>query len=335
MSTATLDQPETVIEHTTSRGIKLSVDREAGVIRGVKILGTESKNGRTYKTEAIIGAVHLYEGSKVNVNHPRGDPRAPRDYGDRLGRLESVQAHADGLYGDLHFNPKHALAEQLLWDAEHAPENVGLSHNVTARMSRKDGKTVVEEITSVVSVDVVADPATTKGLFESTSPITDTTEDSIVDLSKTTLTEFQAARPDLVESIGKTAVTEATEAIGKAALAAQADGEEAKAQTAELAKLKEQVAVMEAEKTSAAKKTARDTILTEAKLPEEYMTETFTSLVHEATDDEKAKALVEEIKRIAKLAPAKTRSQEQEGLTEGKGTGIEGGKATAAALTSS
>ena len=104
MSVATPEAPEIVVEYTTSRGVKLQVDTENGLIQGVKILGTESKNGRTYSADAIIKAVHLYEGSKVNVNHPEGDPKSPRDYRDRLGKLEGVQAHADGLYGNLYNN---------------------------------------------------------------------------------------------------------------------------------------------------------------------------------------------------------------------------------------
>ncbi len=34
------------------RGLALRTDRQAGVIRGVKILGLESRNGRTYLPEA-------------------------------------------------------------------------------------------------------------------------------------------------------------------------------------------------------------------------------------------------------------------------------------------
>src|SRR5262249_15134066 len=59
------------------------------------------------------------------------------------------------------------IAQQLAWDAQWAPENVGLSHNVQARTSRQEGQTVVEQILHVNSVDLVADPATTQGLFES------------------------------------------------------------------------------------------------------------------------------------------------------------------------
>jgi len=85
----------------------------------------------------------------------------------------------EGLYADFWFNPKHSVAEQLLWDAEHASDNVGFSHNVEAvvrrqtadgrRQQSSDGGTtaIVERIVAVRSVDLVADPATTRGLFES------------------------------------------------------------------------------------------------------------------------------------------------------------------------
>lgn len=164
---------ETFFEFVNNGGTSLCVDRENGIIRGVKVLGLESRNNRTYLKEAVARAVGLYEGAKVNVNHPAGSPNQPRCYEDRLGMLRNVRLEQGngGLRGDFHFNPKHALAEQLIWDAEHSPENVGFSHNVEARCTRKDGKTVVEEITRVVSVDLVADPATTRGLFEHVEPI--------------------------------------------------------------------------------------------------------------------------------------------------------------------
>jgi len=161
--------PETLQEFVDSRGVEMRVDRHRGVIRGVKILGTQSRNGRTYLPEALREAARLYEGAKVNVNHPRGNPAGARDYQDRMGVLRAVAARpAAGLFADFHFNPKHALAEQLIWDAEHMPENVGFSHNVEARTARRGDRVVVEAITKVQSVDLVADPATTRGLFEST-----------------------------------------------------------------------------------------------------------------------------------------------------------------------
>src|SRR6185295_1639932 len=155
-------------EFCDSRGRQLRVDRTAGIIRGIKVLGLRSRNNREYKPEALARAVGLYEGAKVNVNHPKGHPLTPRDYQERIGVIRGVEhTPGEGLFADFHFNPKHYLSEQLIWDAEHAPENVGFSHNVQAQTSQRDGATVVEEILRVQSVDLVADPATTRGLFES------------------------------------------------------------------------------------------------------------------------------------------------------------------------
>jgi hypothetical protein len=47
------------------------------------------------------------------------------------------------------------------------------SHNVEAVVRRENDKAVVEKIVSVRSVDLVADPATTAGLFESDQSVTE------------------------------------------------------------------------------------------------------------------------------------------------------------------
>ncbi|MAT73056.1 MAG: hypothetical protein CMJ58_26530 [Planctomycetaceae bacterium] len=192
---------EIVQEFVDSRGVALRVDRDAGVLRGVKLIGLESRNGRRYRPDALAQAAALYEAAKVNVNHPKGGPLTPRDYQDRLGVIRNVEFRtAEGLFGDLHFNPKHALAEQLAWDAEHNPRNVGFSHNVLARLSREGDASVVEEITRVQSVDLVADPATTEGLFEQQG------DDDVVDESAPawdalTLATLAVHRPDLLDEI--------------------------------------------------------------------------------------------------------------------------------------
>jgi hypothetical protein len=158
---------ELLQEYVDSARVPLGVDRAGGVIRGVKLLGLRSRNARRYCEDALRDATSLYEGTRVNVNHPKGHPLSPRDYQDRLGVIRGVRFRVgEGLFGDLYFNPKHALSEQLVWDAEHAPQNVGMSHNVLARTRRSGQETVVEAITKVQSIDLVADPATTAGLFE-------------------------------------------------------------------------------------------------------------------------------------------------------------------------
>jgi hypothetical protein len=206
-------------EFCDSRGASMRIDAQAGVIRGVKLLGLESRNGRTYLPETLAQAARLYEDAKVNVNHPKGNPAGPRDYQDRIGTIRGVAMRTgEGLFGDFHFNPKHALAEQLAWDAEHAPENVGFSHNVEARTSRRGDRVVVEAILRVQSVDLVADPATTRGLFESAetvggsedgegdSPIVAETKTGTVPTETAkalTLDDLKRDYPELVESISR------------------------------------------------------------------------------------------------------------------------------------
>lgn len=187
---------ELLQEYVDSGHQRLRVDRSAGIIRGVKLLGLRSRNGRRYQEAALAEAVGLYEGAKVNINHPKGHPLSPRDYQDRLGIIRGVELRSnEGLFGDLHFNPKHTLSEQLMWDAEHAAQNVGLSHNVLARTSRRGDETVVEAITRVQSIDLVADPATTRGLFEQEAAPPPIPWDVL------TICELKLHRPDLLQEV--------------------------------------------------------------------------------------------------------------------------------------
>jgi hypothetical protein len=191
---------EPLQEYVQSAGRRLRVDVRRGVLRGVKLLGLRSRNGRRYEESALRKAIGLYEGSKVNVNHPVRDPLAPRDYRDRLGIVRNVRVEpGQGLFGDLHYNPSHPLAEQLAWDAEHAPENVGLSHNVLARTRRDGQEIVVEAITRVQSVELVADPATTAGLFEQTASTLDAI-DPEVELRE----EIAGLKQQLEEAVAQT-----------------------------------------------------------------------------------------------------------------------------------
>jgi hypothetical protein len=48
-------------EFCDSRGASMRVDAQAGVIRGVKLLGLESRNGRTYLPDTLAQAARLYE----------------------------------------------------------------------------------------------------------------------------------------------------------------------------------------------------------------------------------------------------------------------------------
>lgn len=170
-----------------------AVDAAAGIVRGVKVLGPVSRNGRRYGAEAIRKAVGLYEGAKVNLDH-RSNAKERRSYRDRFGALKQVRESGGSLFADLHFNPAHPLAAQFAWDATNAPERVGLSHDVTAEFRREGSTLVVEQIVAVHSVDVVADPATVNSLFESQE-----TQD--MDLKTLTLESLRSERGDLIEAI--------------------------------------------------------------------------------------------------------------------------------------
>ncbi len=156
-------------EYSAGEASSMTNDSDSGLISGVKILGLTSRNGRVYPPEVLREAAPLYEGAKVNVNHVSKEAaRLPRDYRDRIGTVTNVVFKENsGLFADFHYNPNHAQAKQLLWDAHNAPGNVGFSHCVEAVFHQENDLSVIDKIVRVISVDLVADPATTNGLFES------------------------------------------------------------------------------------------------------------------------------------------------------------------------
>lgn len=160
----------------------IRVDRDAGVIFNARILGRFSKNryepntvGTEYSARCMNEAVLLYEGSKVNIDHPskvRGQ-LADRSARDGFGSLKNVRFVNDALIGDLHYLKSHPLAEAVVEDVERKLGMYGLSHNATSgaeRIDRKSKKLVIEKIVSVRSVDLVRDPATNRNLWESLMP---------------------------------------------------------------------------------------------------------------------------------------------------------------------
>jgi hypothetical protein len=144
------------------------VDRERGIIHGVKVLGLVSANGPKYRAKAIADAAKLYDGAQVFVGHPdRSRPDAERAPSDMFGWLESPEAKADGLYADLHYVKAHAMAGTITEIAERRPDKMGLSHNAVVTESANGREVVFESINRVRSVDLVCKPATTRGIFES------------------------------------------------------------------------------------------------------------------------------------------------------------------------
>ena len=99
----------------------------AGVIRGVKILGLESRNGRSYLPEALAQAAALYEDAKVNVNHPKGGPgRAARLPGPHRRDPQRGRRGPTGCSPTSTSTPSTPLAEQLALGRRARPGERGL-----------------------------------------------------------------------------------------------------------------------------------------------------------------------------------------------------------------
>lgn len=150
-------------EQQTGRG---RIDREAGIIHDVKVMGLKSRNRREYLREAVTRAIPFYENVEVCIDHQfEGGNRSMRD---RWGVLKNIRQLEEGdLIGDLHYVRSHRESDALLEWAERFPDKFGLSHDAFGDSTVKNGVEVVHDIAGIRSVDVVGKPATNKGLFES------------------------------------------------------------------------------------------------------------------------------------------------------------------------
>ena len=165
-----------------------------GVIRGVKIIGTKSRNGRTYPVEVLRAAKPLYEGTAVYMFHPsdREKRKGSRQLDDHIGHLMNIRERGDGadkfgLFGDLHIKQSHPMAGLIL---ENLDKPIGMSHNAVCDMN--DEETEVLKIFSVNSVDLVDHPATNENLFES---------EELDEMSIEEITKAQAATDAKVDAL--------------------------------------------------------------------------------------------------------------------------------------
>ena len=173
------------LQVSTATGATLRVDRDAGIIYGVRVLGRFSKNthnadgatkGTEYPPETQRAALELIEGQTVRTDHPeRSNPDKARSVFDTFGVLRNPRIEnrdgQDGTVADLHYLKEHPLASRVLEDVERQLGRFGLSINAySGKESVKNGFLVIEEIAEVVGVDLVDRPATTRNLFESQQP---------------------------------------------------------------------------------------------------------------------------------------------------------------------
>jgi hypothetical protein len=141
-----------------------TADRSQRLVRNVVLLGSTSRNGYRYSPAAMQAAMPLYENRPIFLDHA-DEPGSPtrRKLRDFAGQVLSPRYEGARLRGDLRLLGPHA---DWLFDLiEAAPQDIGMSHVV---LGRRDGSSeLVEHIERVVSVDIVAFPATVRSFQES------------------------------------------------------------------------------------------------------------------------------------------------------------------------
>ena len=279
-------------EHLGSLGRAQVVDAKEGLIKDVKILGLTSSNKRDYSPAAVKRASKLYEGAMVNIDHiGKGQQRG---LASRFGKYENVRyVEGEGLRGDLRFNPHHPMAGQVAWFAEHMPDALGNSHHANGKGVMKNGRMLVEEIEDVKSVDLVADPATTKSLFESAGD--GPTKENAMDLKEVTLEQLQAQRPDLLEQI-------------KSSAAQRGGGKPARLLEQRVRKLEQEKTLLEAERVVSAHKEAVKDRLRSSGLPKHAITEPFVEQLLEADDLVTVDRLIADRLAVARREDSRPRS---------------------------
>lgn len=124
----------------------------------------DSRNNRRYPLSVITTAARLYEGAKA-YDHHRTIPEFETSSIEGLaGYWRNVEANTTGLEGDLVLLPSathvaEALDASLVAQAGGLPAVVGISHDVIANFRMVEAVQEATQIVSVLSADVVADPA--------------------------------------------------------------------------------------------------------------------------------------------------------------------------------
>ena len=195
---------ETISENFSTSLIESKFDSTNLVLEGTVVLGPTSLNGRIYPTEVQKKAVGVFEGAKAYMNHPTKHVMSEaRDVKDYIGIHKNVRVKGDKTYSDLHLVNNETVQKHILPILEDKTHHSSVGNSIVARATMekgKDGIYTVTEIHAARSIDLVSEPGTTKGLFESHSP---TTEEKEMELKDLTIESLMKDRPDLIESLLK------------------------------------------------------------------------------------------------------------------------------------
>lgn len=272
---------------------------EGTVIHNVKLLGKVSKNGRIYSARALTDAALLYPGVRIMVDHPsmseERDHGSVRPFDVLIGQVLNARVMGDSVRGDIQLLEGEPRTPKVLSLARDMPALAGFSHRAEGTITVDDeGIEHVESLEQVFAVELVTQPATTDGLFESKSDTTPT-EEPEMKIEELTLAQLKAGRSDLVESLA----AEVTDAM-------KGDTVVTDLQT-ELKDMKEELATEKtrADKADAATKLREHTDMVAKKiakagLHKSVVTEQFLKDLNKADDEAAVVAMVEDRKAMAK-----------------------------------
>jgi len=260
------------------------VERGERLIKNVTLCGKNSKNGRIYSEQALNDAVRLYEHAPFYFDHPTEaqlrERKGARSVLDLAGEILNPRRVGDQVKGDLHILEREPTSSLAFALAEQMPHRAGMSHRGrgTVRPGAPGKADVVESLAEVFAVELVTDPATTTGLFESI------TQGDDMDFKALTVAALKKERPDLIEALIKADHPEAADAM---ALRRQVKALQEQLDDRDATQAERDRAALIAKK------------LAEAKLPDVLVTEQFRAQLKEAPSDAAVSALIAERKMIA------------------------------------
>lgn len=146
------------------------IDEENGILKGVLILGHESKNNHGHKAAkkgTRYTKVHerinsRLEGMRVNFWHDR----KPNEKVDASGILRNTRVTANGNVGDLHLLKSHPEYGRVMEAAKKGMDLYQLSINSVSVGPIVDGVWDIDDMPVIRSVDIVDRGGTTGRLFE-------------------------------------------------------------------------------------------------------------------------------------------------------------------------
>ena len=290
-----------------------SFDKKSLTIKDSVMLGPVSSNGYDYPSETQKKAIPLFEGCKAYLNHPKlEDMKEARDVRDLIGEHRNVHQVGEHLKSDIHLINNTLVRETLIPIIESKPHLIGNSVVVRGKKATtQEGRQFVEEIYAVRSVDIVSEPATTKGLFTEAQK-----QEDAMEWKDVTADRLKAERPDVYEAIVKPLtdqVTEAKTAESAAKTALDAAKTDLTKTNEQLKETSQKLMNVEVEIAAKKKNDLIGKVVLEAKIPDDLKYEEkdgvkqikghLRTILEHCPDEKEMKTVMEGFEAVAKVKP--------------------------------